>query len=696
MASAVIQADTHVFGSTSGYKTVAASRGVRDDEKRELESFQFGEASTADRIARLETHAVMTGRALRSGRFAISRMMPAGVDDAGRPTIEVITLIVEPRDYVSCIGSLELFAADPGFWRAARSSAAAGTAVPARAASADPRDPQVLRVFDLWRAAVRFGALGVVPEAQSSDVFRLVASLDPSDRARCRWGIGLLSVAAPADICSLASGTSTHGARDVMRPAPPGTWHCGSETEYAALRVSGGLRSFPTVADVEQNGRSVVVEAGQTEMRAPTRTAVTRPAPRERRLMPFAIGSAVLSTVVLGLAITMYAGRRLDPRPAVSSDTNAPNFTEEPSANGGGGFLAPKSKKPDTAGSGGGGASVGEGQGATGSQIDEMPSEAVGPPPKSNETGESSGEKPVATNPAAKTQDGDSGSVHSQDNGSMEPPIGQEVSGGNEGSVKGDDSQAAAGASERPTSQTQVVTENASVSEDAAVIRDAKSRLPKSPIRIPSPDAFRDDPPQQPGGLTAEQKWKRAVNDRAQQASDDSAACVSKLITLVDLDRKLKQKTKNLQPPPGGSEASGIDGVPASLLETNNGFICTLTMDQSLVASHRNGPQFLLQRALVREWVDFLEALAASMPTRYPKSGSSDQDRAATAVAEAWNKGVEDAIKKIKAIPPVESVAKKLLIVDQYSGNSGTAEYPSEGFQKEVHAAKKIRNTPLE
>ncbi|MEY3141612.1 MAG: hypothetical protein RLY21_105, partial [Planctomycetota bacterium] len=144
MANAEIHADTHVFGSTRGYGTVASSRGVREDEARELESFQFGEASTADRIARLETHAVMTGRALRSGRFAISRMMPAGVDDAGRPTVEVITLLVEARDYAACVGALPRLASDARFWLDARAMAASGARITAVGAEPAPRDPQVL------------------------------------------------------------------------------------------------------------------------------------------------------------------------------------------------------------------------------------------------------------------------------------------------------------------------------------------------------------------------------------------------------------------------------------------------------------------------------------------------------------------------------------------------------------------------
>ncbi|MFN9077566.1 MAG: hypothetical protein ACK5WX_09110, partial [bacterium] len=270
MAHGDIHADTHVFGSTRGYGTVASSRGVREDEARELESFQFGEASTADRIARLETHAVMTGRALRSGRFAISRMMPAGVDDAGRPTIEVITLLVEARDYAACVGAL------------------------------------------------RAGAIGVVSESESDAVLLLVASLDPADLLRCRWGIGLLSISTPADICSVASGVSMHGARDVLRLAQQGSWHCGSESEYAAFRAAQ-MPTLPSVADIEANGHTLVVAGDDGPMPAATVASPRRDA-RERRLMPLAIGSAVLSTAVLAVAAVMY-GRREEVAPIVRGST---------------------------------------------------------------------------------------------------------------------------------------------------------------------------------------------------------------------------------------------------------------------------------------------------------------------------------------------------------------------------------------
>ena len=126
MAEVDTFADTHVLGSVSGYGTLVASRGVTESEHQELESLQFGELSTGEAIARLETKVVMTGRTLRSGRFAISRMLPGGVDDAGRPTVEIVTLILEQTAYDACIGALPQIASDGPLWQRARAEASGG------------------------------------------------------------------------------------------------------------------------------------------------------------------------------------------------------------------------------------------------------------------------------------------------------------------------------------------------------------------------------------------------------------------------------------------------------------------------------------------------------------------------------------------------------------------------------------------
>jgi hypothetical protein len=234
------RADIHIFGSVSGYSTIAASAGVRADETRELEQFQFGEISTSDAMSRLETQATMTSRMLASGRMAISRMLPAGVDDAGRPTIEVITLIVDARVYDAQLGALALLAEDASLWRDAREQVRTGIEYPSGAALvSEPRDPALLRILDAWMHATRTGSVAILPANAQLDVLRFVSTLDASDRRRCRWGIGINSLSSPVDVCTMMPGASTHGARAAVRPALSGQWHC-AETEFAQFRAANG------------------------------------------------------------------------------------------------------------------------------------------------------------------------------------------------------------------------------------------------------------------------------------------------------------------------------------------------------------------------------------------------------------------------------------------------------------------------
>jgi hypothetical protein len=112
-----------------------------------------------------------------------------------------------------------------------------------------------------------------------------------------------------------------HGARDVMRPAQQGAWHCGSESEYAAFR-GAALPTLPSVADIELNGHTLVVAGEGGVVRASAVVSPRRDA-RERRVMPFAIGSAVLSTAVLAVAVVMH-GRREVVAPIVLGGTKEP------------------------------------------------------------------------------------------------------------------------------------------------------------------------------------------------------------------------------------------------------------------------------------------------------------------------------------------------------------------------------------
>ncbi|MFM7260761.1 MAG: hypothetical protein ACKO3W_09175, partial [bacterium] len=301
------RADIHVFGSTSGYRTVAASPGVRADEVRELEHFQFGEISTGEAIARLESQPTMTVRTLASGRVAISRMIPAGVDDAGRPTIDVITLLTDARVLDTDLGAIERLASDATRWREAREKVRSGIDLPSGATpSADPRAPALLRVLDAWMFAVRSGSVAVLPESAVADLFRCIATLDPSDRRRCRFGIGINSLSAPVDICTMMSGASVHGARSVVRPAPVGSWHV-RETEFAQFRASSGGSTW--VPTTQMLGTATITTVASDLGDSSEGFAAARGLDeRQKRLIAMSIIAAVCSTLLLAFAAALYLG----------------------------------------------------------------------------------------------------------------------------------------------------------------------------------------------------------------------------------------------------------------------------------------------------------------------------------------------------------------------------------------------------
>ncbi len=306
--------DIHVFGSKSGYGTVAESAGIRADEKGELEQFLFGEISTQDAIARIETHASMTARMLRSGRVAVSRMLPAGTDDGGRPTVEVVTLVVDARTYETRFGALSLLANDVSFWRDARARAASGVDWPVGPdPSPDPRDTELLHLLDAWMHALRSGSVAILPESTAPALLRFVATLDATDRARCRWGIGINSLSAPVDICTMLPGASTHGARSVVRPTAAEAWHL-RETEFAKFRASSGgahwvpssrMRPSPMV-ELESSGFDAESRRGPV-IRTTSAAGVGPPmSTRQKRVMVGSMIAAGCSTMLLVVGAATY------------------------------------------------------------------------------------------------------------------------------------------------------------------------------------------------------------------------------------------------------------------------------------------------------------------------------------------------------------------------------------------------------
>jgi hypothetical protein len=301
----------HILGSRSGYTTLDATPALSAADRAELEVLGFGDIASSEAMAALETDASMVGRQLRSGRFAISRMLPGGTDDKGRPTTEIVSLVLDAQGYARAVGALELLAADPRVWRLARGAVARGCELPEQSAPASPRDLGVLRAFDVWTAARDRGALGVLHASDAASLLAMVGLLDAADRAACRWGVGVLSLSAPVDVCTLSPSTAAVGARPVLRAASGDAWlrpEMASVVEFVADQpmlpssdaLASAVRIDPALDRAPSTRRYQVV----SEEPAAVRHGGASP---RRNLTVIAALCAAASLALFVFTATMYA-----------------------------------------------------------------------------------------------------------------------------------------------------------------------------------------------------------------------------------------------------------------------------------------------------------------------------------------------------------------------------------------------------
>ena len=298
----------HILGSRSGYTTLDATPGLSTADRAELEVLGFGDATSSEAMARLETSASMVGRRLRSGRFAISRMLPGGTDDKGRPTIEVISLVLDASGYGAVVGALGRLADDVRFWRLARGAVARGYELPEQSPTASARDTGVLRAFDTWVAARKSGSVGVLSAQDAPSLLAMVALLDGQDLGDCRWGIGVVSLSAPVDICTLAPSTAAIGSRPVLRAATGDAW-LSAEMAHVEFHIAQNPLLPPRASLVSAVRIEPALDAdAQATPIAAARTVSDswHPASPKRNLTLIAAMTAAASLAVLVMTTAVY------------------------------------------------------------------------------------------------------------------------------------------------------------------------------------------------------------------------------------------------------------------------------------------------------------------------------------------------------------------------------------------------------
>ena len=235
-----MRADTHLMGSARGYGQLAASPGVTDAESATLGDIDIGQPA-GGRAERLATHIVAVCRTLPTGRIALTRCVAGDLDDAGRPTIEFRSIVMDASKWVwpirTGVGPLlrsNAFWGDSAFvqgklieWSVVEP---AGDVLAADGAAVDrmvARGPRPV----LFKSSTRHDAATLQFVASTSDVIA----------RKLQWGLGLSRPCSGLDVATVAGGGGASQPlqllRDTTVPSSPATILLASQS--APSRVGG-------------------------------------------------------------------------------------------------------------------------------------------------------------------------------------------------------------------------------------------------------------------------------------------------------------------------------------------------------------------------------------------------------------------------------------------------------------------------
>jgi len=210
----------HVFGSISGYTTLACDPGISPADREALELLGFGQTDDENYLSSLNDLPVALGRALPSGRYAVTRCFLGPADSAGRTTLRFISLVVDPQDWIDCV-SVGLWSvlntSQAWIWSDSNSRTHVRVEVIPSELDRHWRN-DLIAILSGWLHAASTKTVVACRDDERSR--RLVAILPcllpPSDRRMFRWGIGLLAPGSVADICTLSAIAETSSRRPVV------------------------------------------------------------------------------------------------------------------------------------------------------------------------------------------------------------------------------------------------------------------------------------------------------------------------------------------------------------------------------------------------------------------------------------------------------------------------------------------------
>lgn len=207
--------ECHVFGSRTGYTTLARSGGVTDRDCRDLESgsFAFGQSGDRSYLDSLATRSAFFTRVL-SGRRALTRVLKGSPDESNRPTLLMITAILSQVDWDQHLqGDIEQLLAAADLWKFASGAAVSAvevTAAPPRLAVQLCQSPKILALISAMEEAGHTGRPAVLAEGDCghADIAALEMLMPCRARRSFTTAYRSLSPSLPVSVNVLASQAS--------------------------------------------------------------------------------------------------------------------------------------------------------------------------------------------------------------------------------------------------------------------------------------------------------------------------------------------------------------------------------------------------------------------------------------------------------------------------------------------------------
>lgn len=239
-----MKAERHIFGSFRGYATLAASPGVSAEDARLLESeiYSFGQTYDPGFYASLPASAPFFTTNLPKDRRALTCVTQGRGDDAGRPTLLFITVILSRGDWDGILlGDVAMLMKSASLWTWSGGTELAAVELPATPSAAIISRAQVPRLLGLISQLER-DVLAQRPTVirESPYCFRDARAMEmlipPAQRSRITTAFRTLSPRMAANLICLAKEADD----DCPTVAITGDAH---NSHYAQALLAAGLAS---------------------------------------------------------------------------------------------------------------------------------------------------------------------------------------------------------------------------------------------------------------------------------------------------------------------------------------------------------------------------------------------------------------------------------------------------------------------